>query len=725
MKNFPSQLLPDSKKDKKWCEHMLDAIVNHTGHVDSPENRYQLKDVRNYDIYNGDFNRDDYKYLTEQYGYNYPARLVNYPIVQPKIDLLLGEDLHRPLDTKVVTINQEAINRKEDQKVTMVMNKLLGEVKEEMKKLGMDVKNEGQEIPIPDDIDTFMRYNYRESIEEAVQDGLEFLTNKYKIKNKFKEGFRDLLITGKECYRVEIKDGDPQVRRVDPRSLCYDLTSETDDLGEANWVTEERWLSPSDIIDEFGEQLDDKQIRLIESMSQQNKIDQHSEYRNWYARGESGELRVKVVHAEWRSLRKIQYKLSPNKHDNEKPFRKMVSDKYRKRKGEKVRKVVVDDIWQATKIGGSIMVNCQRVPNQVRSLDDPSAANLSYIGVVRNHTTGNPVSMVDLLKNVQMLYNITMYHIELSMARSGGKAVVYDVAQMPANLGMNMQDIMYHIKNDGIIPINSKDEGLQAQTFNQFQQIDFTLSNSVQQLINLKVMLEDMAGQVSGVTRQREGQVEQYEQVGNQQRAVVQSATITRSWFWSHDMVKQDVLMRCANLMKICWSTGKKTATVFGDGTYKFISILPEVSLNDYGVFLGDGGKDERMKEAVTQLAQSALQGGQIDMLDVVRIFKSDTLTEAEHILEKGLEAAKEMQAQQQQAMQEQAQAEAEAKERELQIEVEMNQLDNDTRIKVAEIQHQSKLETAEILSDDQYGTRKADAALNQMEGQLKGQIKN
>ena len=421
----------------------------------------------------------------------------------------------------------------------------------------------------------------------------------------------------------------------------------------------------------------------------------------------------------------MQYKISPNKHDEDKPFRKMVSDKYKKRKGEKIRKVVIDDIWQATKIGGKIMVNCQRVPNQIRSLDDPSAANLSYIGVVRNHTTGNPVSMVDLLKNVQMLYNITMYHIELCMARSGGKAVVYDVAQMPANLGMNMQDVMYHIKNDGIIPINSKDEGLQAQTFNQFQQIDFTLSNSVQQLINLKVMLEDMAGQVSGVTKQREGQVEQYEQVGNQQRAVVQSATITRSWFWSHDMAKQDVLMRCANLMKVCWAEGKKTATVFGDGTYKFISIMPDVALNDYGVFLGDGGKDEQMKAAVTQLAQSALQSGQIDMLDVIRIYKSDTMTEAEHILERGLEAAKEMQAQQQQAMSEQAQAEAQAKQQEQEIEIEMNKLDNETRIKVAEIQHQSKLETAEILSDDAYGTKRADAALNQMEGQLKGQIKD
>tara|TARA_R110000744_G_scaffold17850_4_gene48137 strand:- start:18550 stop:20721 length:2172 start_codon:yes stop_codon:yes gene_type:complete len=722
MKNFPSQLISDSKKDDKWCEQMLDAIISYAGDG-SAAGSTKSKDISNYEIYNGKFKREDYSYLTEQYGANYPARLVNYPIVQPKIDLLLGEDLHRPLDTKVVTINQEAINRKEDHKVTMVMNKLLEEVRSEMEQLGMEVNAEGQDIPIPEDIDTFMRYNYRESIEESVQDGLEFLVNSYKIKNKFKEGFRDLLITGKECFRVAIKDGDPQARRVDPRSLSFDLSEETDDLGEANWITEERWLSPSDIVDEFGDSLSDEDIKLVESIAgvEASGITDNS---NWVSRGESGDLRVKVVHAEWRSLKKIQYKLSENKHDNDKPFKKVVSDVYKKRKGEKVRKVVVDDIWQATKIAGKILVNGQRVPNQIRSIDDPSAANLSYVGVIRNHTTGSSVSMVDLLRNVQALYNIVMYHIELSMARAGGKAVVYDVAQMPANLGMNMQDVMYHIKNDGIIPINSKDEGLQAQTFNQFQQIDFTLSSSVQQLINLKVMLEDMAGQVSGVTKQREGQVEQYEQVGNAKRAVVQSATITRSWFWSHDMVKQDVLMRLANLMKISWAEGKKTATVFGDGTYKFISILPDVALNDYGVFLGDGGKDEQMKAAVTQLAQSALQGGQIDMLDVIRIYKSDTMTEAEHILERGLEAAKEMQAQQQEAAGQQAQAEAEAKAQEQQIEVDMNKLDNETRIKVAEIQYQSKLDTAEILSDDAYGTKRADAALSQMEGQLKGQIK-
>jgi len=514
MKNFPSQLIADSKKDKKWCEQMLDAIVSRGDQDDGVSSKSKLKDIKNYQIYNGVFAAGDYSYLTEQYGASYPARLVNYPIVQPKIDLLLGEDLHRPMDTKVVTVNEDAVNRKEGHKTQLIMNKLLEDIKVEMGEMGLNTEHEGDSLPIPEDIDAFMRYNYKEGIEEAVQDGLEYLIGKYKYKNIFKEGLRDLLITGKEIYRVLIKDGDPKVRRVDPRSTTFDLSGETDDLAEANWISEERWLSPNDIVDEFRDELTDEEIKKVESIANTGSDANNETPYSWVEKS-NGDLRVRVVHAEWKSLKVIKYKISPNKHNPEQPFRKMVSDKYKKRKGEEVKRVVVDDIWQATKIGGSIMVGCQRVPNQVRSVDDPSSSNLSYIGCIRNNTTGNPVSMVDLLRNVQMLYNIVMYHIELSMARAGGKAVVYDVAQMPANLGMNMQDVMYHIKNDGIIPINSKDEGLQAQTFNQFQQVDFTLSSSVQQLINLKVMLEDMAGQVSGVTKQREGSIEQYEQVGN------------------------------------------------------------------------------------------------------------------------------------------------------------------------------------------------------------------
>tara|TARA_B110000908_G_C10242059_1_gene446638 strand:- start:1485 stop:2507 length:1023 start_codon:yes stop_codon:yes gene_type:complete len=295
-----------------------------------------------------------------------------------------------------------------------------------------------------------------------------------------------------------------------------------------------------------------------------------------------------------------------------------------------------------------------------------------------------------------------MYHIELALARSGGKAVVYDVSQMPTNIGMDMQEVMYHLKNDGIIPINSRDEGGDSASFNQFQQVDFTLSQSVQQLINLKLMLEQTAGQISGVSPQREGAVEQYEYVGNVQRSVSQSSISTGGWFYSHNEVKKKVFEKLANLMKLSWAGGKKAAYILGDAGYKMLNIMPDVSLNDYGIFLGDAGKDDALKQVVQQMSQAALQSGTISMLDAIKVMKSDTMTEAQAVLEQGIDA---MQKQQQQSMEQQAQqqqAAAEQQQAQAQVQMEIQQMDNQTKIQVAQINAEARVAAQEIASDAQ-----------------------
>ena len=293
-----------------------------------------------------------------------------------------------------------------------------------------------------------------------------------------------------------------------------------------------------------------------------------------------------------------------------------------------------------------------------------------------------------------------MYHIELTLSRAGGKAVVYDVSQMPSNIGMDMQTVLYHIKNDGIIPINSRDEGSDTARFNQFGQVDFTLSSSVQQLINLKLMLEQTAGQVCGITPQREGAVSQYEAVGNVQRTVMQSNLVTESWFFQHSEVKKRVMEKVCNLMKLSWVGGKRAGYILGDGGYKLLEINPDIALNDYGIYVNEGAKDDAVKQAITQLSQAALQGGNIGLLDVIKILKSDSLTEAEHVLENGL---KEMQQQAQQAQQMQQQAmqmQAEQAEVARQHEVSMKQMDTQSRLEVAKESNKGKIEVAQIQAD-------------------------
>ena len=213
-------------------------------------------------------------------------------------------------------------------------------------------------------------------------------------------------------------------------------------------------------------------------------------------------------------------------------------------------------------------------------------------------------------------------------------------------------------------------------------------------------MLEDMAGQISGVTRQREGAVGQYEYVGNVQRSVVQSATITESWFYSHSECKQRVMERVCNLMKVCWANGKKAGMILGDGAYKFLNVMPDIALQDYGVYVGDSGKDDSMKQVVQQLAQSALQAGTIDMLGVIKVLKADTMTEAEKVLE---QAMTEMQKQQQQAMEQQMQAQqaaAEAKKQDFEAEAQLKQMDNEAKLQVAQISAESRMKVAEIQAD-------------------------
>ena len=704
MSQFPKQFLPENEKTQEWCEKNLDAIVsaldynNQEGYISDYD-----KDIKNYRLYNGDVEHDDYSYVTEQYNMPSPATLSNYPLSKNKIDLLCNEDLNRPIDKSVFAVNMDAALRKEQFKISLIANDLLKEINAEVEKVyGMELEMDNKDFPIPDDIDHFMRFEYKEVIEESIRDGIDYLAEKYKMKKVFHEGMRDLLVTGKEFYKIYVKNGDPYFRRVDPRTFVFDKSIDSDFLDDAQWAGEERWMSVNEIIDEFRDELDDDDVRQLEEMrvATNENIDRFNSDFKWIEIDRFKTLKVRVISAEWKSIKTIRVKVSENKYNPEQPFQKVISETYKARKGDNIEYKHVDDIWEGTKIGGKVVVNCRRRPNQVRSVDDAGSTSLSYVGCVFNHTTGKSTSLMDVLSHIQMLYNIVMYHIELTMARAGGKAVVYDVSQMPSNVGMDMQEVMYHLKNDGIIPINTRDEGGDTASFNQFQQVDFTLSNSVQQLINLKMMLEQTAGQISGVSPQREGSVAQYEYVGNVQRSVVQSSVATGAWFYSHNLVKKQVMEKLANLMKIAWAGGKKAAYIFGDAGYKMLNILPDIALNDYGIFMGDSGKDDALKTQVQQMSQAALQSGTITLLDALKVLKADTMTEAQAVLEQGIEAMQGQQQQAQQAQQQQQQAQAQADEAKIQGQIKLAQMEIDGRIQVAQINAKARITAQEVASD-------------------------
>ncbi len=695
---FPKQNIPDNLKNKEWCKQNVLAILSYQNYT-TKFNRERKKDYENYLLFNGVFDSKTFEYVTNTYGISSPARLVNFPIIAPKIEVIVGEFMANELEFTVEAVNEDAIVRKLEKKYNLLTEKLIKPFREELSKV-TGIEFEGQDFgqEIPEDIEKFMKYNFREKSEVEIYHALKYLLYKYYLKHTFKQGLYDLCITAKGFYNVSVKNGDPFIRRVDPRSLIYDINTESETLQDSQWVAEERFLSVNEIIDEFSDYLSEEDVIKLEEL-RHNGHDSLSRYNKpyqWYYKDDSNSpLRIRVVTAVWKSLRTLSFKISENKHDPEVPFRKWVGDDYKIQKGDNIEKKVVTDIWHATMIGHEIVVNARRMPNQIRREENYANAKLPYVGIIKNNIDGITLSIVDSLKNVQLLYNIVMYHIELALARSGGKAVVYDVSQKPK--GLALDDVFYHAKNSGVIPINSKQEGqLHSSGFNQFQQIDFTLSNSVSQLINLKIMLEQTAETLSGINRSREG-FNKTDAVGVNERNVVQSSLITMPLMSIHSRNIEMCFQYASDLMKICWEEGKKINYFLGDVGAKFFEITKDFKNDDYGIFVRNTMKERRDKDTLINLGQSALASGGIDFLSMIKIINSDTAKDAEVVLEQAMDFMKQQQMQQQQAMAQAEQAKAQAMSDKAQIDAQIKQAELQTKIQVAQIQADSLLNSAKL----------------------------
>lgn len=714
---FPRQNIPASKKNEEWVLNCVNSILSYQDTGDRYRNE-KVKDHENYLLAEGHFDVKQFEYVTEMYGITAPARLVNYPIIMPKLDLLAGELLSQPLAFTVFVTNRDAIRRKNETKIQTAAEFILRPLRREMEKVtGVDFKDEDVGLEIPEDVKEFQDLKFRDAIEEQIHVGLHYLVQKYDLKMLFKRGFYDMGVTSKEFYRVIIKNGDPYPERLDPRTVIYDPDSDVETLQDSLYAGVDNYYTPNEIIDRLGHLLSSKDVDYIEELSKMESewYESNNVPFSSYLYTQDTSLKVRVVDIQWRSIRMMKFKKSPNKYDPEVPYYKMLPDDYKEKKGEEIIKRPVTEIWEATKIGHEKIIKWGPKPNQYRFEENYAEAKLDYFGVFKTHMNGRTLSIVDSLKNIQILYNVVMYHIELCMARAGGKSIVYDVAQKPKKTPL--ADVLYHAKNSGLILINSKQEGQQISTFNQFQQIDFTLSNSVQQLINLKIMLEDTAEKLTGISAARSGVQKTGDLVGVTERNVLQSTTITAPMFDLHYKIVGDVLQDLANKMRMAWANEGRMANVFGDMGMQTFKIDKAISKDEYGIFVKNSSKELQEKVIMMQLIERYSSTGAIEPMAAIKAVRGDSATEVENIL---VGALKEMKAQQIE-IQEREVAAQEAKNEiegvKIKIPVQVAQINAESDVKVATLNNQTKMKIhdTDIKQDQDMQQADRDQSLDEM----------
>ena len=728
--HFPYQKKSTAKKGKKFVIDVIESSVDmaYNGESDLLQTKKAME--VNYNLRADILDERDMEQAVNPWGIKgatFPAKMQNYPIANPKIDLLIGEESKRRFDWRVTVVNPDAISQKEEKQRELMNQLLIDSISNE----DFDEEQLAEEIQ---KLEKFSKYEAQDLRERRATQYLQYLWKEQDLKIKFNRGFEDALVAGMEVYNVDIVGGDPVVTKVDPLSLTVIRTGSSYQIEDADVIIEDNYQPIRWVIDNYYDYLTETQIDAIEkgyigtgttdkdiikyypnrpvqnpvvmTNLEQNSSDEW-EYslidldnyntQNVAAYSDSGEVRVlKVV---WVSMRKVG-ELSWYDEDGDLQ-KKTVDENYKPKEalGEKVDWYWVNEWWEGTRIAEDIYVKWGPRPIQFRRMGNKSIGGSGYVGTIYNTNTSQARSLMDRMKPYQYLYNVFMYRTELAFAKSKGKISVMDTSRVPE--GWTMDKWMYYAEILGWAIEDPFKEGQKgaaqgklAGGMNQNSKVlDLEMGSYIQQHVMMLEFIKQELGEIAGVNQQRQGQVENRETVGGIERAVTQSSHITEKWFMMHDNTKLRVLETLLETAKYAWRNKKNEKLQYiSDEMSSIITEIDGQLFNeaDYGIMISSSTQDAELIGAMKQLAQAGLQNDKINFSGLMDIYLSESMSSMRRKIEQYEEdTIKKIEQQQQQTneIQQQAiQAEAQDKQQEREQRFKEKVLDSETKIAVAQI---------------------------------------
>lgn len=721
---FPQQKLPLSKKNEDWQHSCVNYIIGEGNVVSGGMTKTRFGEMQTYyNLYNSIFDEKDFKRVTNPFKVDdgFPATPQDFNIIRPKIDLLIGEETKRPMNFRVVRTSQEAASELMEKEKQMLMQYIMAAItarmsEEEAAQFQEQLAN-GEVMP-PEAIAKYMERDYKDVIENTAYHTLVYLKEKLNIDNEFIKGWKDALIAGTEIYYVGVLNDEPYMERVNPLYFSYDKSPDLEYIEDGSWCCRRMRLPVAEIYDRYYDKLTEKDLNKLNEMltgtpmndrgekdpvDNFNSIQMHIYDNPVY--DQKSRYCINVWHCCWKSFKKIYYVTTLDEAGQ--PQVTIVDETYKKVGTElSVETDWIVEVWEGYRAGSNLYFGIQPIEYQHISIDNPNSQKLPYCGCIYSNTNSRPRSLVSILKPLQYMYIVLWYRLELAIARDKGKVINMDITQIPKSMNITPDRWMHYLSSVGVNFINPYEEGWniagreggKPATFNQITSLDLTMSNVIAEYIQLMDKIEILAGTISGITTQRQGEISTSELVGNVERSVVQSSHITEPLFWAHNQCKRHVLNMLLNTAKGAWEqTGKKKLSyIFDNGERAYLDIADKFYYEDMDVFVSDTSKDLENIRKLQQLIQPAMQNG-ASLLEAAEILTNDNFNiikqklqemqkRQEDQIKQQQEAEQNTQMQLQQMQNEQREQELMLEEAKMDLERYKIDADNQTKIAVAEI---------------------------------------
>lgn len=453
-----------------------------------------------------------------------------------KINALLGEELGRNESFSVVLLDESAAADKDielderiaqyiDRKVTKHLTKL------QMQNQGIDeetIRRKTEELESRYSIEDIL--NFKSGAEMVANSVVHYakFAPEVDFKNKKNQGFKHMLISGREVVFNGLENGRLTKRVVNPLHFFSVKSPETEYFEDGDIAGETLVYTTSALLREFGSELTPKEIETLkDTTSKKHKAKKDMEYyredsfgvKHAYWTGSSylddhtgshgNTSRQNFMEEElhwvtkmtWKWERKVGFLAMYDEFGEELDFitvddtfkipkeKEIVS--YYNQWGKRAKKYVwyemdemgfetryelewiwVPRVWQGTRINNDMFVNISEVPFNPISINNPWKVKLPYHGKDVDAMNAVPTSPVARMKPFQYLYFVVANQLLKLIARNYGSLVRIDTSQLDPRLGdgdldLALQSTLAYMR-EGVIFFNSMKDAETGGDFNSY-----------------------------------------------------------------------------------------------------------------------------------------------------------------------------------------------------------------------------------------------------------------
>lgn len=622
MPQLPKQKITTSGKTEDWYEKTGEAIISNASF-----GNLHLNDVqKSYDLYNGAIDPKDYNYVTNPYNSpqmnkrKFPAKLRNYNIIKPVIDLLIGEKSKRPFNYVTFSTSPEVFTEKEKAIMDEVAKDMQQAFINEANKMGMDTGVPSKKVGDTKKKVEKLQSTFKDEWSKKGSMLMEYVMQKLDIKEEFLEMFFHWLVSG---YAISYKDrenDEPIYEAVNPLDIAYHKSRDTRFIQDSKWAVRRNFMTSTEVVDKFSDELTDDEIDEIENPSQLNTAMPFTYSATGSSTGSGynspeGREEVEVMHITWQGYKKKGILTYRDKFGMEQE--EEVSEHYKPLGDEEV-----DWYWdicthELYRIDGRFY----KLGGEISHLE----GKLPYNGRVYSDINSVPTSLALIGLPYQILYNINHFRLEWTMAKNKDKIMLMEINSIPKRHGWDEDKFMYFADAMGFAFVDSTAEGNMKQkvNFNQYQVMDMSLSQYIASQFELLAVIKQEWEDQIGINRQRKGQTLASDGVGSNERAVFQSSMMTEEINRRFEKLEEKDLQGLLDLSsKYCYLDGLVSNYINPEGRTSMIELLPEELTNaDLGIFIKNSSKEnekiENLKSAAVQFAQNGTSFSSIaDILD-------------------------------------------------------------------------------------------------------------